>query len=205
MSVPVGPIAHDTEVDLLVVGTGSGLATALYADDLGLDTLVVEKSQYVGGSTSMSGGAFWAPGNHVLQRDGLNDSVERGLEYINDLVGDVAPRERWEALIKAGPAAIEKLDELTDLELFWAKGYSDYHPERPGGAAIGRTCEAKPFNLSKLGDERGRFHPPAITAPFPMPATGYNYKYFNLITKLPLKALPQAVWRTVQGLSLIHI
>lgn len=42
MSVPVGPIAHDTEVDLLVVGTGSGLATALYANDLGLDTLVVE-------------------------------------------------------------------------------------------------------------------------------------------------------------------
>lgn len=201
MSVPVGPIAHDTEVDLLIVGSGTGLATALYADELGLDTLVIEKSQYVGGSTSMSGGAFWTPGNHVLKRDGFADTVERGLEYINDLVGDAAPRERWEALIKAGPAAIAKLDELTDLELFWSKGYSDYHPERPGGAAIGRTCEAKPFNLGKLGNERARFHPPAVAAPFPMPATGFNYKYLNLITKLPLKALPQAAWRTVQGIG----
>lgn len=201
MSVPKGPNAHDTEVDLLVVGSGTGLATALYADDLGLDVLVVEKSEYVGGSTSMSGGAFWVPGNHVLKRDGFDDTVERGLEYINDLVGDVAPRERWEALIKAGPAAIKKLDELTDLNLFWAKGYSDYHPERPGGAAIGRTCEAKPFDLNRLGDERDRFHPPAITAPFPMPATGYNYKYLNLITKLPAKALPQAAWRTIQGVG----
>ncbi|WP_276908450.1 FAD-dependent oxidoreductase [Corynebacterium riegelii] len=201
MSVPSGPTARDIEVDVLVVGSGTGLATALYADDLGLDVLVIEKSEYVGGSTSMSGGAFWAPGNHVLQREGFDDTVERGLEYVDDLVGDDAPRERWEAVIKAGPAAIKKLDELTDLNLFWAKGYSDYHPERPGGAAIGRTCEAKPFDLRKLGDERGRFHPPAIEAPFPMPATGANYKYLNLITKLPVKALPQAAWRTIQGIG----
>lgn len=57
-TVPSGPKAHDTDVDLLVVGSGPGLATALYAPSLGLKTLVVEANECVGGSLSMSGGAF---------------------------------------------------------------------------------------------------------------------------------------------------
>lgn len=201
MTVPSGPKAHNADVDLLVVGSGSGLATALYANSLGLKTLVVEASEYVGGSLSMSGGAFWVPGNHVLRGSGFNDTVERGLEYVESLVPEDAPRERWEAQIKHGPEAIRALDKLTDLNLFWSKGYSDYHPEHPGGASIGRTCEARPFNLKKLGDDRGRFHPTAVAAPFPMPMTGYDYKWVNLITKTPLKSFPISATRTIQGVG----
>jgi len=201
MAVPSGPKAHDVDVDLLVVGSGSGLATALYAHSLGLKTLVVEANEYVGGSLSMSGGAFWVPGNHVLRRSGFKDTVQRGLDYVESLVPENAPRERWEALIEHGPEAIEALDNLTDLNLFWSKGYSDYHPEHPGGASIGRTCEARPFDLKQLGEERDRFHPTAVAAPFPMPMTGYDYKWVNLITKTPLKSLPISAIRTIQGVG----
>lgn len=57
-TVPSGPKAHDTDVDLLVVGYDCGLATGLYAPSLDLKTLVVQANEYVGGSLSMSVGAF---------------------------------------------------------------------------------------------------------------------------------------------------
>ena len=48
---------------MLVVGSGGGgMTAALTADAAGLDTLVVEKSAYFGGSTALSGGGIWVPG-----------------------------------------------------------------------------------------------------------------------------------------------
>ena len=54
--IPAPVQAKDCTVDLLVVGSGTGLATALAARERGLDVLVVEKTKYVGGSTARSGG-----------------------------------------------------------------------------------------------------------------------------------------------------
>ena len=58
-TVPPPVPAKDCTVDLLVVGSGTGLATALAAKERGLNVLVVEKTKYVGGSTARSGGAYW--------------------------------------------------------------------------------------------------------------------------------------------------
>lgn len=57
------PLADNTSVDLLIVGSGTGISAALAADEKGLKTLVIEKSEFVGGSTALSGSAFWIPGN----------------------------------------------------------------------------------------------------------------------------------------------
>ncbi|MBP7962921.1 MAG: FAD-binding protein, partial [Caldilineaceae bacterium] len=55
----------DEEVDLLVVGSGGGgMTAALVAKSLGLDVLVIEKTEFYGGSTARSGGALWIPDNH---------------------------------------------------------------------------------------------------------------------------------------------
>ena len=40
------------------------------------------------------------------------------------------------------------------MRLMWAKYYSDYHPEQPGGTVVGRTCECRPFNAAVLGARR---------------------------------------------------
>lgn len=63
------PIGHDWdhEFDLLVVGSGAGLTGAVAAAVAGLDVLVIEKSEYVGGSTGMSGGVMWLPNNPLMQ------------------------------------------------------------------------------------------------------------------------------------------
>ena len=52
MTIPTGLTVADTTVDLLVVGSGTGLAAALAAYDAGLKVLIVEKSSYIGGSTA---------------------------------------------------------------------------------------------------------------------------------------------------------
>ncbi|WP_131724983.1 FAD-dependent oxidoreductase, partial [Mycobacteroides abscessus] len=73
--IPAGTVASDIEIDLLIVGAGTGMAAALAASELGLSVLVVEKSHHVGGSTARSGGALWLPASPVLRAAGTGDSV----------------------------------------------------------------------------------------------------------------------------------
>lgn len=199
--VPKGPKAQDMTVDVLVVGSGTGLCAALAAHEQGLSTLVVEKTEFVGGSTALSGGAFWIPGNPVLEADGSADTVESGKVYLDDLVGDAASEERRDAFLEHGPETVRMLQRATPLQFFWAKGYSDYHPERPGGSAIGRTCEAKPYDENQLGDEVARLRKGELEAPIPMPITGADYKWMNLMMRTPFKAFPRAIFRGVQGIG----
>ncbi|NCD21234.1 MAG: FAD-binding protein, partial [Actinobacteria bacterium] len=57
------------EYDFVVVGAGTGMLAALAAKEAGLSVLVVEKSEYVGGSTALSGGGFWVPPNPLLAKE----------------------------------------------------------------------------------------------------------------------------------------
>ena len=77
-------------VDLLVVGSGTGMSAALAAHELGMSTLIVEKTAYVGGSTARSGGAFWLPGSSILADAGSADTPDKARTYLETLVGDDA-------------------------------------------------------------------------------------------------------------------
>ncbi|XBB66546.1 3-ketosteroid-delta-1-dehydrogenase [Nocardioides sp. WV_118_6] len=191
----------DTTVDLLVIGSGTGLAAALSAREQGLDVLVVEKTEYVGGSTARSGGAFWIPANPALVEAGSRDTLERGETYLDAVVGDNAPKARWQAFLKHGPDTIKMLRRTTALQLMWARGYSDYHPELPGGDAAGRSIESKPFDASVLGEARPLLRPGVVEAPVPMPVTGADYKWMNLVARKPGKGLPRILRRAAQGIG----
>jgi succinate dehydrogenase/fumarate reductase flavoprotein subunit len=78
-------------MDLLVVGSGTGMAAALAAHELGLSVLIVEKSPHVGGSTARSGGALWLPAGPVLREAGANDTAERAATYLDSVVAGTAP------------------------------------------------------------------------------------------------------------------
>ncbi|MFJ9313329.1 3-ketosteroid-delta-1-dehydrogenase [Pimelobacter simplex] len=191
----------DTTVDLLVIGSGTGLAAALSAREQGLDVLVVEKTEYVGGSTARSGGAFWIPANPALTEAGSRDTLERGETYLEAVVGDDAPKARWQAFLRHGPETIRMLRRTTSLQLMWARGYSDYHPELPGGDAAGRSIESKPFDASVLGESRALLRPGVVEAPVPMPVTGADYKWMNLVARKPGKGLPRVLRRAAQGIG----
>ena len=80
----------DASVDLLIAGSGGGgMVAALAALDSGIEPLVVEKQDLVGGATGMSGGMVWLPNNPLMQAEGVPDSLEDGLAYFDDVVGDI--------------------------------------------------------------------------------------------------------------------
>ncbi len=192
---------HDTTVDLLVVGSGTGMAAALAAAERGLKVLIVEKSSYVGGSTARSGGALWLPASPILEENQAGDTMPRAQTYLASVVDGTAPQQRPAAFLSHVGETVEMLRRTTPMRFTWARDYSDYHPEQPGGMAAGRTCECKPFNTSVLGQYRSRLRPSIMTASIPMPTTGADYRWMNLMARVPRKGLPLIAKRLSQGLG----
>ena len=200
-TIPAGLPVRDTGVDLLVVGSGTGMAAALAAAERGLKVLIVEKSAHVGGSTARSGGALWLPGSPILAENGAGDSMSRASTYLESVVAGTASAHRSAEFLAHLPATVEMLRRTTPLKFIWARDYSDYHPEQPGGSAAGRTCECKPFNASVLGGYRSRLRPGVMKASIPMPTTGADYRWMNLMARVPRKGLPLIAKRLAQGLG----
>jgi len=200
-TIPAGLRVADTTVDLLVVGSGTGMAAALAAHELGLSVLIVEKSSYVGGSTARSGGALWLPASPVLREAGSDDTTDRAAAYLSSVVAGSAPPQRSTEFVSQVCATVDMLRRTTPLRLFWARDYSDYHPEEPGGTAAGRTCECHPFDTSILGDYRTRLRPGVLEAGFSIPTTGADYRWMNLVARVPHKGIPTFGKRLAQGLG----
>ncbi|BBX90317.1 3-ketosteroid-delta-1-dehydrogenase [Mycolicibacterium boenickei] len=200
-TIPAGLTVADSEVDLLVVGSGTGLAAALAAHELGLSVLVVEKSSHVGGSTARSGGALWLPASQVIEECGGTDPSRRAHTYLEAVVADSAPQQRSTAYLDNLPATVDMLRRTTPMKLFWAKEYSDYHPEAPGGSAAGRTCECRPLDTSILGEYLPDLRPGVMEVKIPMPTTGADYRWLNLMSRVPRKGLPTVLKRLAQGLG----
>ncbi|WP_082947578.1 3-ketosteroid-delta-1-dehydrogenase [Mycobacterium sp. E2479] len=200
-TIPAGLPVADACVDLLVVGSGTGMAAALAAHESGLSVLIVEKSSYVGGSTARSGGALWLPASPVLAEAGAGDTAERAGTYLDAVVCGSAPPRRSAGFVHNVSATVDMLRRTTPLRLFWARDYSDYHPEEPGGSAAGRTCECRPFDTSLLGRYRTRLEPGLMEVTVPMPTTGADYRWMNLVARMPRKGLPVYGKRLAQGVA----
>jgi 3-oxosteroid 1-dehydrogenase len=200
-TIPDGLPVHDTTVDLLVVGSGTGMAAALTGAEHGLKVLIVEKSAYVGGSTARSGGALWLPASPILDENDADDTMPRASAYLESVVAGTAPQQRSVEFLAHLRETVEMLRRTTPLRFMWARDYSDYHPEHPGGTAAGRTCECKPFNASVLGQHRSRLRPGVMKASIPMPTTGADYRWMNLMGRVPRKGLPLIVKRLAQGVG----
>ncbi|OHU21140.1 3-ketosteroid-delta-1-dehydrogenase [Mycobacteroides franklinii] len=200
--IPDGTVADDIEVDLLVVGAGTGMAAALAASELGMSVLIVEKSHYVGGSTARSGGALWLPASPVLRVAGTGDTLERARTYLRAVVAGSAPDARSDGFLEHESATVDMLTRATPMRFTWCRDYADYHPEEPGGSPAGRTCECRPFDASVLGKYRNRLQPGVMKPPaVPMPVTSADYRWMNLMARLPRKALPLIVKRVAQGVG----
>ncbi|KIX10711.1 uncharacterized protein Z518_01795 [Rhinocladiella mackenziei CBS 650.93] len=164
----VTPSGPSTTRDVVVVGSGAaGLTAALRCHYRGLRPLIVEKSSKVGGATAWSGGAVWVPNNTVHKAEGVRDSDEQGLQYLNALVGESGP-ESSDARRKAYVQNARKMvDFLSDMGFKWlpSTGYPDYHPNLPGGMGGGRTIESAVVDLRALGQWRKHFN---LSSNYPM-------------------------------------
>lgn len=146
----------DYLTDLLVIGSGGGLTAAVTAAVSGLDALVVEKENLIGGSTAMSGGVVWLPNNPLMVEDGIADSLEQGMEYFESVVGSPTPAsslERRRAYIEEGSEMVQLLRSL-GVHFLRCEGYSDYYAGvrgYHGGVARGRAIECHFFDAHQLG------------------------------------------------------
>ena len=134
----------DHEVDVVVIGSGTGLVAALAARVAGADVLVIEKRKIVGGTTGHSGGVAWIPNNNVMKTEGLEDDREKALLYLTKLAGGQATPELIEAFLDAGPEMADFVAAHSPLRWRVSKilgNNADYHPEWPGAMTRGRSIE----------------------------------------------------------------
>jgi len=169
--------------DVVVVGAGgAGMSAALAASAQGLDTVLVEKSGYFGGSTARSGGGVWIPGNYALEAASQVDPGDReaAKTYLDSIVGDVVPKARRDTYLDRGPEVLDFLKERTPLRFTWVPEYADYLPEQPGGRPRGRSVEPVPLDARFLGDELERLHPPYTKAPANLIVTQADFRKISL-------------------------
>jgi 3-oxosteroid 1-dehydrogenase len=150
------PESWDAEADLVVLGSGAaGLTAALVATIEGLEAVVLEKAEVIGGTTALSGGGVWVPMNHHMGEAGVEDSREEALTYMRAVAGREANEAMIERQLDAGPEMVRYMEERAGMEFrAWPAigGTLDYRPDQPGAKHGGRPLDPVRVAVSDLGD-----------------------------------------------------
>jgi 3-oxosteroid 1-dehydrogenase len=174
------------------------MTAALAVAAAGQRAVIVEKAPSYGGSTALSGGGIWAPNNPTLLRQGLGDDPEDVRRYLHAIVGERVPASRIDTYVAAAPLALDFLEQQSPyMRFFWCRGYSDYHPEAPGGRPKGRSIEALPFDKRKMGELEQSMLSSGIGGPMGLWITATDFHDLGQATRtwLGKKALLRAAWR----------
>jgi 3-oxosteroid 1-dehydrogenase len=148
----------DQAVDVVVVGSGAAALTgAVTASLAGLRTTVLEKTAFFGGTSAYSGGGMWLPGTSVQRRYGVQDSVERGLTYLKDVVGAGARTDMLEVFCRTSPELVDFLETKAGLR-FGYHQFPEYFPAA-GRVPGGRAIYPEPFESARLGPLLDRLRP----------------------------------------------
>lgn len=137
------------------------MAAAIFAKLRGLDVLLVEKSDKVGGTAATSAGTLWIPENSQGKRSGEEDSISEAAGYLDSLIASHTPRTRRQrdAYLSTGVEAIDFLEANTQVKFLPCGVHPDYH--RKAGAAVrGRAIVPAPFDGRVLGSDFERVRPP---------------------------------------------
>ncbi len=122
--------------------------------------LLIEKTEFVGGTTAWSGGMVWIPVNAKMKHVGIDDSLSDAADYLAGTVPEPENADLRETFLARGPEAIEYLEANTELRLQPVRVYPDYYPDKPGATAGGRVLEPVVFDGTKLGKNFERLRPP---------------------------------------------
>jgi 3-oxosteroid 1-dehydrogenase len=140
------------QFDVIVVGSGAGgMVSALRAHDLGLNVLVIEKSDRYGGTSAVSGAGLWIPNNPYI-RD--RDNADKAFDYLKKTTEGLAPEDMLRRYVDYGPRIVDYLNEV-GVEYYVNPDlhYPDYHPDVEGALPHGRAMFVKPFDGATLGKE----------------------------------------------------
>ena len=187
----------DSEVDVLVVGSGAGgMTAAITAADNHGDVLIIEKGPLYGGTTASSGGVLWIPASHLARAAGQEDTPDEAFTYIRTLAGEDGDEKLIRAFVDNAPSMLEYMDRETELE-YASIPYTDYHAEYPGGKMGWRSHDPAPLDGRRLGDDLDRMQP---SHPATMLFGRISWTAADaapLIARMPgwIKSLTRTLWR----------
>ncbi|MEI5673026.1 MULTISPECIES: FAD-dependent oxidoreductase [unclassified Nocardioides] len=143
-------MSETQQYDVVVVGSGGGAMTgALLAARAGLRTVVVEKTDLIGGTSAYSGGACWLPGSAVQQRAGIGDSTEGARAYLGAIL-ESPDAAKVEAFLAHSPELVTALEEA-GLPFEWLP-FAEYY-DAPGRVAMGRSIQPVSIKRGELPAE----------------------------------------------------
>ncbi len=155
----------DKHCDVLIAGSGAaGLMAAITAATAGLDVLVVEKHDQIGGATAWSGGWLWLPGSALGQsiEEQRNDrSAAR--TYLVCQLGERFDAEMIDAFLDVAPQVVTFLEKKTAVRFLDGVTMPDYRAKTPGASPGGRSLVVAPFDGCKLGSDFLRLRAPLQT------------------------------------------
>ena len=125
------PEKWDQETDVIVVGTGCGLAAAIGAKEAGAeDVLVLEKNDWVGGLWIAAGGHAIIGGTHIQEQEGIEDTLEDWYEDELKCCGYRGVPELIRTYVNKGPEFALWMEEL---------GFKWYTPLGQSGGPVQRV------------------------------------------------------------------
>jgi len=161
MLITIDQIPEGDTYDVVVLGAGgAGMSAALYAAIDGAKVLLVESTEYVGGTTAYSAATTWIPGTHLAPAVNPDDSIDNATGFLDRAVGDRSDRRVREALLANGAAAVKKIEANSHMKYRARPFHPDYLSELEGSTTCGRALEPLPFDGRQLGDLFNLVRPP---------------------------------------------
>ncbi|MFM7025383.1 MAG: FAD-dependent oxidoreductase [Limnohabitans sp.] len=141
-----------TSFDLVVIGAGgAGMAAALFAAMEGASVLLVERTEYVGGTTAWSAGTSWLPGSRHAAKVNPNDTLTETARYLDNAVGERTSKVVRQAFLDNARTAVDEVEERSELKYRPYPKHPDYISDLGGSTLNGRALEPVPFDGRLLG------------------------------------------------------
>ena len=128
------------------------MSAALFSAIRGAKTLLVEKTEFVGGTSALSAGSIWIPNTRHASDVAASDSADNVERYLQQIIGNRSDAALRAAFLKAGPEAVEVLENHSAVKLRAYARHPDYRSELEGAAMAGRALEPLPFDGRLLGE-----------------------------------------------------
>lgn len=157
----IDAVPEDARYDFIVIGSGvAGMAAALFAAIEDRKVLVVERTEYVGGTSALSAAAAWMPNSHHSGTVNPDDSREKVRQFLDGVVGNHSPAAMREVFLDSAPEAVATLEASSEVRFRPFATHPDYEQQFEGATMRGRALEPVPFDGRKLGADLDKIRPP---------------------------------------------